>query len=291
MKPIQGIALIGFGEVGQILAQDLLSKGITKLAAFDPKFSNSETSPAKALKTIAVAPAETAKAAVEGTDLVISAVTAANTVAAAKSVVPGLRSGAFFLDLNSASPESKQTAAKIIEAAHGRYVEASVMAPVPPKRIASPLLLGGPHAHVFMEAVGHLGFQARVVSSAIGPAAATKMCRSVIVKGIEALLTESLLAARRFHVEDDVLASLHDLLPAGGWAQLAHYMIGRSVEHGARRAEEMREAAKTVSEAGIHPAMTQATVERQTWAAGHRGAVTAKSLPEMLDAMLQTSSR
>src|SRR5205814_2940164 len=76
------------------------------------------------------------------------------------------------------------------------------------------------------------------------------MCRSVIIKGMEALLAESLLTARRHGVEDAVLASLQDLFPVGDWRALARYMISRSLQHGRRRAEEMREAVKTVAEAG-----------------------------------------
>ena len=125
----------------------------------------------------------------------------------------------------------------------------------------------------FLAAADGLGFSAKVFSEIYGQASATKMCRSVIIKGMEALLTESMLSARHYGVEKDVLASLSDLLPVGDWNKLAAYMISRSLEHGKRRAEEMREVAQTVAEAGIAPLMSEACVERQDWAAQYRGAL------------------
>jgi len=114
------------------------------------------------------------------------------------------------------------------------------------------------------------------------------MCRSVMIKGIEALLTESLLTARHYGVDATVLASLSDLLPVGDWNRLAAYMISRSLEHGKRRAEEMREVAQTVAEAGIAPLMTRACVERQDWAAQYKDSM-AGDLDTMLDAVLAQS--
>jgi 3-hydroxyisobutyrate dehydrogenase-like beta-hydroxyacid dehydrogenase len=266
------IALIGFGEVGQTLAQDLAGKA--QLAAWD----------------IAVTPdrpgvraASSAPDAVRDTELIISAVTADQDLAAAQSVGP--LNGAFFLDLNSCSPGQKVASAEAIQAAGGRYVEAAVMSPIGPKRIASPMLLGGPHAQDFLAAAESLGFTgATPYSEIIGQAAATKLCRSVIIKGVEALLTESLLAARHYSVEQVVLDSLSDLLPLPDWNKTAQYMISRSLEHGTRRAEEMREAARTVEEAGVAGLMSRAIAERQDWAAGHRRALS-PDLAAMLDAI------
>ncbi|GAB4140530.1 MAG: DUF1932 domain-containing protein [Sphingomonadales bacterium] len=264
------IALIGYGEVGRILDTDLAQAGVADIRHYDIKFD----------------PPGGAPDAVRGAALIISAVTAAQTVAAARSVLPGLDSGTFFLDLNSASPAAKQQAAALIDAAGGRYVEAAVMAPVAPKRIATPLLLGGRHGGDFLTRFGGLGFDARLYADHVGKAAAAKLCRSVMVKGVEALLTESLLAARHHGVEDEVLGSLANLLPAPDWPERAHYMISRAVEHGARRAEEMREAAATVAEAQFDPIMAEATAARQDWAADYRHALGAASLNAMLDAIL-----
>ena len=92
------------------------------------------------------------------------------------------------------------------------------------------------------------------------------MCRSVMVKGIEALVTECLMSSHHYGVTDDVLASLKDLFPGQDWDKTGRYMLSRALEHGRRRAEEMREVAKTVADAGVEPMMTRATVDRQQWA-------------------------
>ena len=280
------ICLIGLGEVGQILADDLKAAGVAHITAYDILFDKPDSIPSRAAQQRRIALAKSAAEAAKGADLIISAVTAANDLDAARSVAKGDLGGTFYLDLNSASPGTKRDAAKIVEGANGRYVEAAVMTPFPPKRIASPMLLGGPHAEDFLAHAEGLGFSGRVVSPDIGIASATKMCRSVMIKGIEALLTESMLSARHYGVEKDVLASLSDLLPVGDWEKLARYMISRSLEHGTRRAEEMREVAKTVREAGIDPLMSSAAAARQDWAAAHKSALSEQQLAAMLDSIL-----
>src|SRR5258708_18504460 len=264
------IALIGFGEVGQTLGADLLAAGAS-VSAYDPLFGNSNSVPSRALTKIRVVAQQTAPEAVRDAELVISAVTAASDIDAARSVISGLEAGTFYLDVNSVSPSMKQACSEIIDGARGRYVEAAVMTPIAPKRIASSMLLGGPHAADFITRAQPLGFSgAKVFSQIIGQASATKMCRSVIIKGTEALLLESMIAARHYGVEKAVLDSLSDLMPVGDWDRLARYMISRALEHGTRRAEEMRESAKTVAEAGLVPLMTEATAEREDWAAAQK---------------------
>ncbi|TAJ72446.1 MAG: NAD(P)-dependent oxidoreductase [Phenylobacterium sp.] len=267
------VALIGFGEVGQTLAQDLAGKA--ELAAWDIALSVKVPSGVRA--------AASAPEAVRDAKVIVSAVTADQDLAAAQSVGP--LNGAFFLDLNSCSPGQKVASADAIHAAGGRYVEAAVMSPIGPKRIASPMLLGGPHARDFLEVAADLGFTgAKPYSETIGQATATKLCRSVMIKGVEALLTESMLAARHHGVEQAVLDSLSDLLPLPDWNRTAQYMISRSLEHGTRRAEEMREAARTVEEAGVAGLMSRAIAQRQDWAANHKDALS-PDLAAMLDAI------
>jgi 3-hydroxyisobutyrate dehydrogenase-like beta-hydroxyacid dehydrogenase len=280
---IERLALIGFGEVGRVLADDLAGK--VEIAAWDIRFPDAASAPSEAVRSYNLRKAASAADAVRGAQLIISAVTADQDLAAAQAVAAGIDAGAYFLDLNSCSPGQKVASAEAIEAAGGRYVEAAVMAPIDPKRIASPMLLGGRHIHQFLADAEGLGFAgATAYSEMVGRAAATKLCRSVMIKGVEALLTESMLAARHYGVEDVVLASLSDLLPLPDWQATAQYMISRSLEHGVRRAEEMREAARTVAEAGVAPVMSGAIAARQDWAATHKAAIS-PDLQTMLDAI------
>jgi 3-hydroxyisobutyrate dehydrogenase-like beta-hydroxyacid dehydrogenase len=288
MTTLRRIALIGLGEVGQVLANDLHGSGGVELSAWDRLFPLAGSEPQRAARVLSFLQVASSMAeAVRGCSLVISAVTAGECRAAAAEAAPALAAGAFYLDLNSVSPHTRTQAADTIEAAAGRYVEAAVMSPIAPKRVASPIWLGGPHAREFLPLAQSLGFAgAGVYAEAIGAASAAKMCRSVIVKGMEALLAESLLTARRHGVEDAVLTSLEDLFPVGNWRELARYMISRSLQHGRRRAEEMREAVRTVAEAGLEPWMSRGSVERQQWAAEHTDALSEEALTDMLDRML-----
>ena len=282
------VALIGLGEVGQVLANDLYRAEGVELAAWDRLFPVAGSEPQRAAAALTFLAAGRCMAeATRGRSLIISAVTAGECRAAAEEAAGALTPGAFYLDLNSVSPRTKAEAARAIESAGGRYVEAAVMSPIAPQRLASPIWLGGPHAREFLPVAQSLGLAGSAVySDTLGEASAAKMCRSVIVKGMEALLAESLLTARRHGVEDAVLASLEDLFPVGDWRRLARYMISRSLQHGRRRAEEMREAARTVTEAGFEPWMSDGIVERQDWAAGQRAALRAEALTDMLDEML-----
>ncbi|MFO1047570.1 MAG: DUF1932 domain-containing protein [Geminicoccaceae bacterium] len=267
MQVPAGIALVGFGEVGQILARGFSAAGMAELRSFDIAFARPGTPQRRAATEIGVRDCTSTAEAVRGGELVISAVTAAATLDAAAAIAEGVTKGAFVLDLNSAAPATKAAAAAVIDRAGGRYVEAAVMASVPPKGLRTPMLLGGPHAAAFEPIAAALGFAATFFSPAVGAASSVKMCRSVLIKGLEALSMECLLTARRHGVEREVLASLADTFPNQDWAELARYMVGRSLQHGARRAEEMREVAKTVRDAGVEPLMSMATAERQAWAA------------------------
>ena len=259
------IALIGYGEVGGIFGAALAERGVAALTAYDILLddpAHGETMRAKAARAH-VALAASARAAVADADVVVSAVTASATLAAAESIAAGVRRDAIVLDINSASPGTKVASVAVVAAGGGRYVEAAVMTSVPPHGIRTPMLLGGPHARAAAPVLAALGFAVTPVSDDYGVASAIKMCRSVIVKGMEAIVIESFLTARRYGVEREVLASLAETFPGIDWEKQGTWFWQRVVQHGKRRAEEMREAAVTVREAGTDPTMASAIADRQ----------------------------
>ncbi len=263
------VGLVGYGEVGRILAEDLRARGAGRIGACDIKLGTSaEAALLEHASAYGVDLVASHAALAAQSDLVICAVTASQAVPAARSCAEGLPRSAWFLDFNSASPLAKQSAAGLIEGVGGRYVEGAVMTSVPPYRIRVPLLLGGPHAAALAPLLAELGFCVQVASERLGVASATKMCRSVMIKGLEALLIESLTAARAYGVENAVLASLKETFAGIEWEKQAAYFFQRVIRHGRRRAEEMREAARTVEEAGLTPWSAIGTAERQAWMAG-----------------------
>jgi len=259
------IGLIGYGEVGKIFAQALVEHGVTWVGAYDILLKGEATAPAMRAhaERAGVNALDSMAALLDRADAVISAVTASQTLAVANEAATAIRSGTWFLDVNSASPGTKSAAAGAIDGAGGRYVESAMMTSVPPYGIRVPMLLGGPHASEAAKLLGPLGFSMEVASAEIGVASAIKMCRSVFIKGFEAIVIESFTTARRYGVEAHVLASLAETFPAIDWEQQGAYVFGRVARHGRRRAEEMREAAVTVREADLDPYLAAASAERQ----------------------------
>lgn len=286
---MNSISLLGFGEVGARLCTDLLQTCAADIVVYDTQFADLQSVPSQhfeRLKTPRVIKADDAEHAAREGELIVSAVTADQALLAAESMCSGLRNGSWFLDLNSVSPGEKIALGEQITAAGGRFIEAAVMSPIARSGIATPILLAGQLSGEFLKTGNVLGFKGmRVLSEQAGQAAASKMCRSVIVKGTEALLTEALLAARHFGVEQTVLESLSDLFPNTDWNQQARYMISRSVLHGARRAEEMAEVAKTVRQANGQPWMSEACVARQQWAGSQPATISELDLLGLLNAL------
>ena len=267
MKSIEQLGLVGYGEVGRIFAAGLRAQvqglGLSDLKLQDPAQAQPLLAHAQGIQAKPSAlPALCAQA-----ELIISAVTASNTLAVAEQTAAHMKPGTFFLDLNSASPGVKQQAAQRIEAAGGHYVEAGVMTSVPPYGIRVPMLLGGAKAAELAPVLQAWGMDARVVSDQLGVASAIKMCRSIMIKGLEALVIESYATARRYGVEEHVLPTLAETFPSIDWHKQGAYFFSRVVQHGKRRAEEMREAARTVQEAGFAPLMTGPIADKQQWVA------------------------
>ena len=261
------IGLVGYGEVGRILAEDLRRQNFA-VAAYDVKLGGNLAGALRdhaSVHGVALASCHADLAA--QADLVVSAVTASQAVPVAQACAPAIKPGGWFLDFNSASPGAKRRAAALIDGHGGRYVEAAVMTSIPPYRIKVPLLLGGTGAAELAPLLVALGFDARVASEKLGVASAVKMCRSVMIKELEAMVIESFTTARAYGVEDAVLASLAETFPGIDWEKQGAYFFQRVIEHGRRRSEEVREVAETVREIGLTPWSAQGTAERQAWVA------------------------
>jgi 3-hydroxyisobutyrate dehydrogenase-like beta-hydroxyacid dehydrogenase len=257
------IAFIGFGEAGQAIAAGLREAGVETMSAWDILFPQAAGLRLKqAAEAARVRCANSAADAVRGADLIISAVTAASSVEAARSVKGHLAGAPYFLDINSVSPGRKQDTAKLLGDA-GRYLDVAVLAPIHPARHQTPMLLAGPHAQAIAPMLAALGMRVSIAGAETGAAAAIKMVRSVMIKGIEALTLECFLAAARAGVVDEVAASMKNNYPGLDWAKIVPYNLERMANHGERRAAEMEEVADTLRELGVEPLMTSATVERQ----------------------------
>jgi 3-hydroxyisobutyrate dehydrogenase-like beta-hydroxyacid dehydrogenase len=257
------ISFIGFGEAGQAIASGLRESGIERIAAWDILFPDSAGERLRAAcDEMGVRLACSAQQAVAETDMVISAVTAASSLEAARSVEPHLTGSPYYLDINSVSPGRKQETERLL-GNKARYIDVAVVAPIHPKRHRTPLLIAGPHGEAASPLLRELEMELRVVGDTVGAAAAIKMIRSVMIKGIEALTLECFLAANRAGLLDEVTASLKNNYPGLDWPAMSEYNLERMASHGERRAAEMEESAATLRELGLDPLMVDATVKRQ----------------------------
>jgi len=272
------LALIGFGEAGRTFAA--AGGWREHVRVYDIKTDGAGADEMRAAYAgRGVTGCDSSREAVAGADMILSLVTADQATPAALEAARHIAPGALFCDLNSVSPGRKKQNSAAIEAAGGRYVDVAVMAPVQPAALNVPLLISGPYADDAASMLRKIGFtKMQICGAAIGAASATKMVRSVMVKGVEALTAEMILAAEAAGVTEGVLASL-----GGDWAQKADYNLDRMLAHGTRRAAEMEEVAQTLLELGIDPLMTEGTIIRQrALGAMLQGA----PMPEGLDAKL-----
>jgi 3-hydroxyisobutyrate dehydrogenase-like beta-hydroxyacid dehydrogenase len=265
--PIKRIAFVGFGEVGGIFGQNLAAAGIDVTVydslVHEPRSRESLIAKAKSAN---VNLKDSVEQAIHGAYLIFCATTASSALSVAKDTIPLLAAGQVYVDLNSVSPDTKISIANEFITSPADFVEGAVMAPVRDTRFKTPILLGGPRSKAIADTLNGIGMETSSVSEKIGVAAAIKMCRSVVVKGLAALAIEALFAARYYGAEEAVLASLETTYPTMGWATgLPDLIVMRAMAHSRRRAAEMRESAETIRESSVVPRMALAVAELQDW--------------------------
>jgi 3-hydroxyisobutyrate dehydrogenase-like beta-hydroxyacid dehydrogenase len=285
------LGFIGFGEAGSTIARGLTSAGLERLFAYDIN-TNDSTFGQRILARAAdaqTAMVESPEALAKNCDIIFSTVTSSSSLDAAKQTVPFLTTRHTYADLNSVSPALKQEIDRVVTATGASFVEVAVMAPVQPYGHTVPMLLGGAGAQALAKTMTPFGMRMDVLEGVkVGSAAAVKMCRSIVVKGLEALLFECVMAATKFDADTLVFASLDESFPGMNWKKLADYTSGRVVVHGERRAREMEEVAETLKAIGIDPIMAEATARRQDWSAqmdlrSHFGPEGPKTYQEVVD--------
>jgi len=258
------IAFIGYGEVGQLFAREFVGKSGAAVSAYDVKCDDplSREPLAKTAAEDRVQLAGSPASVIAGAEVVISAVTADQAVAAAQAAAGHLQPGQFYVDLNSVSPSTKISVSRALGAGSADFVEFAVMSPVAGLGIASPILAGGSRADELAARLNALGMKIDVVSRDIGVASATKLCRSIVIKGLEAIMVDLNLAGARTGVLAGVLKSLTASYPGMDWEAAARTMPTRVARHGMRRAAEMREAARMLEELGLSGAFAEAIADR-----------------------------
>jgi 3-hydroxyisobutyrate dehydrogenase-like beta-hydroxyacid dehydrogenase len=261
------IALLGLGEAGNTIAAGLCAPGgwrdsaperrviAIDIALDDGKRGVAMRAHADSLG-VPIAPNYTD--ALAPADLVISVVTGKEARAAACMAQPWLRAGALYADVNSITgPETRAVAAELTP--HGiDFVDVAAVGIFKATGLKTPTLLAGPCASELAAFAAAIDMPAKILSDGIGDASAVKILRSVLMKGLEALSVECLVAARRQGLVSEVLNNLGDV-DALGFSKFVQALTITHLVHAKRRKEEMDKAASNLVETGVPPLMTDAT--------------------------------
>lgn len=258
------MGIIGLGEAGGAIAAGLKEAGV-EVAGLEARMDVPEV--AARVNALGIRVCSSIAELVENSDLILSLTHAKFAEGVARDVVPLLKEGQVFSDWNSTGPKLKRSVGEIIAGSRGSFVDVAVMGAVPAARHKVPIIISGPGIDKFQEMIAGLDLNVEVAGHEAGVASATKMMRSILVKGLEALMLEFLLMARAYGGAEKVLEGMNGSMPFEDWNEFASYITKRTYLHGKRRAAELGEVIKTLEEAGIDPMVASGCFKRLTWAA------------------------
>ena len=243
------IAILGLGEAGSHFANDLVNLGV-EVVGFDPK-------PIRKLNDAITVKASNAEA-VQGADIIFSANLSSVSENIANELVNSLKPNQFFCEMNTSGPEKKQKIASILKPTGVKMIDLAIMAPVPPKGIMTPLLASGEFASDFSEKVKPLNLDLSILeNSKIGDAATRKLLRSIVYKGIAAVVCEAMEAGESFGMESYIRSQISSLI--GGNHDLIDRFVEGSRTHATRRMHEMDAVIEMLEAQGIEQIMTKGT--------------------------------
>jgi len=262
MTPQKNITLsfIGFGELAQGLAKGLKKEGLADIRTFD-KAMAADSAAGKALRRIAqemqVKVAESLKELIQGADVIFATVTPAAALVVAKAASGLLQRGQIYADLNSCTPNLKKQSQAVITASGADYVDVGVVGGISIQGHKIPCLLCGDKAAQLKELMIPYGMNMQVIEGAVGTAALIKMLRSVVLKGIEALMLEMFMAAQEYGLEDSMMESIATTFNRGDFEKYSDMLMTTHGLHAARRCDETEMILGTIKEVGVNPFVTQ----------------------------------
>ena len=263
------LGIIGFGEVGSTLGRGLRHEGLIEIAAYDKyafegPFANLIQERASSADVPLVrSPAELASRS----DIIVGVTPGKASLESAEAFAPHLLREHTFVDLASATPKVKQTVASALQASSAQVADAAIMGTPHADGYHLPILSSGPAAAQFRDWMNPWGLKIEHVNGDIGAASGIKIMRSVIAKGLEALLIECMLGSSRYGIDAVVLRSFASFISSRPFEDMANFFLVTDVIHAERRSQEAHMAADALDEIGIDPVMTRATAERLEWVA------------------------
>jgi 3-hydroxyisobutyrate dehydrogenase-like beta-hydroxyacid dehydrogenase len=286
------LGLIGFGEVGSTLGKGFRDEGLVGIAsydkfAFDGPFADLIQRRAREAGVPLVAsPQELAARC----DMIVGVTPGKASVDSAEAFAPHLTPRHTFVDFASATPKVKRAVGAALQTSGAQFADASIMGTPHADGHRLPILASGPAAVAFRDLLSPWGLRIEHVPGELGAASGIKIMRSVIAKGLEALLVECMLGSRRYGIDEEVMASFAKFMDSRPFAEMANFLLVTDAIHAERRGQEARMSVDALEEIGIEPTMTRATAERLEWVSalgvkGHFGGVVPKHYHEAIDAL------
>ena len=243
------IAILGIGEAGGTLARDLIAAGV-HVRGWDPEPRNipdglhfASSNPEAAL----------------GADVILSVNWARVAVDVATEVAPVVKPGQLYADLNTAAPQLKRDIAPVIEKSGALFVDAALMDPVPPKGLSTQVYASGSGAKLFAEKMTPLGMPVTYLDHEAGNAATHKLVRSIMYKGVAAVIIECLEAAEALNMTEYARAQMLKIIYDE--AMIDRFVSG-SVKHAKRRVEEMEAVVEMLDSIGVSAFTSPASIKR-----------------------------
>lgn len=261
------IGFIGFGEAAYNIAKGLKEDGIFHITAYD-KFWNIEPQASiigKRAREIDVSLASSLEEMIKESDYILSAVSANFALPLAREAKQYLEKGKCFVDMNAASPMTKEEVSEVILETGASFVDAAVMGPIPVYKHKVPISVCGNGAKGFLNVFSAYGMDLTYMGEKPGSASASKMFRSIFMKGFVAILLETIIASNKYQIEDDVLSSIQKTLQDGSFNEIINNLLTRGVIHSERREHEMEEVITTLQSLGVDYTMSEGTKNKLRW--------------------------
>ncbi|MSP96474.1 MAG: NAD(P)-dependent oxidoreductase [Betaproteobacteria bacterium] len=256
------LGIFGYGEVGHGLALGLGTAGLHSIFAYQRNADRSVIQ--ERARKSGVQLVRTPLDLAASSDLIVAVTQGTDSLEAARSIAPALHASHCYVDLASASPSVKKNIAEVLAPSGALVADGAIEGSPLEHGHQLPIIVSGPGAAKFAEALAPWGLRIVAVGPELGKAAAIKGLRHVLMKGQIALLIECAVAARRYGISDELFASVAEWYDALPFMDNATRLLRTTAVHARRRAEEAEIAVAILKDLGIEPIMTEATVRLLT---------------------------
>lgn len=263
------LGVIGFGEAGTNIIEGLSNAGLAPIYVYDKLIHQDKESGGlrDRAEEIGVELVNSTKQLCQRSTYIFSFVPPSEALQVATETSQYLEQGMTFVDFNSTSPIKKREGSKSITKKGATFIDAAIMASVKAYQHTVPILASGKQVAQFIDDFKDYGMNIQPIKGEVGNAITIKMIRSTFMKGLEALLVETLLAAKAYNVEKPVLESISESIDKKPFKELLNILVISNSIHAHRKAGEMEFVLETLKSQNTISIMSSATKSLLEWSA------------------------